>query len=559
MTRKHGRAGRTQLRGSSPRCGAIRAAATVIAFTIIALLTPLNTGTASAAPATASVGSEQVVGGAISLGQATTSTTSARPPRSPRSPSAGAVAAQALTALPMFGALRPVIEGVSAAAGAIATEPLARVPSCAATAIGAGRAVMGMGGSLVGPFSDFGKCLAEVAGVVIGEVQTKIIKEMSESAGQAAMWMIDTILQSFLTEDTWGITGIDLNASWFVEKNSVMRSLALYFLVPLFMLAMIQAVVRGSLYFVLRAALVMLPVAILGSVVVVFFTHQLLNVADSFTLAVTTNVTDLDKYGQQIQDGLGGLTSASGGLFLILWCLFLILAGIVILVELILRQTGIYLAALFMPLAFSALVWPSTAKWARRLVEVLIALIFSKLFIAGAIALGLSAMAGTGWWAPVGSIGVDAVGSGAATTAEASVFGSNPTPEESGIGMVATASAILVMAAFTGAKVLAIAPGSMAAAENRVAEVGQGLWGKGQITNLMAQKMMNKTQRDANSVAPSGAFKPHHSPSPGGAAGGIKPTPIPQLPAPTPVTGGALAAGGGGGGTSGGPRGAKAP
>ena len=41
-----------------------------------------------------------------------------------------------------------------------------------------------------------------------------------------------------------------------------------------------------------------------------------------------------------------------------------------------------------MPLALAGLVWPATAHWAKRLIEVLVALLLMKPVIVGALCLG---------------------------------------------------------------------------------------------------------------------------------------------------------------------------
>jgi hypothetical protein len=56
---------------------------------------------------------------------------------------------------------------------------------------------------------------------------------------------------------------------------------------------------------------------------------------------------------------LGGLIAAIGAFFV--W------------IELVLRSAAVYLTVLFLPFTFVAMVWPTTARWCRRLVELLFA------------------------------------------------------------------------------------------------------------------------------------------------------------------------------------------
>jgi hypothetical protein len=71
------------------------------------------------------------------------------------------------------------------------------------------------------------------------------------------------------------------------------------------------------------------------------------------------------------------------------------LGALAIWLELVLRATAIELAVFFMPLALAGLVWPATAHWAKRLIEVLVALMLAKPIIVGALCLGGSAFQDT--------------------------------------------------------------------------------------------------------------------------------------------------------------------
>ncbi len=67
-------------------------------------------------------------------------------------------------------------------------------------------------------------------------------------------------------------------------------------------------------------------------------------------------------------------------------------AAFVIWLELLLRQAAIYVAVLFLPLGFMAMVWPATAHWLRRLAQGLVAIVLSKFVIVAVMALAASAI-----------------------------------------------------------------------------------------------------------------------------------------------------------------------
>jgi hypothetical protein len=73
----------------------------------------------------------------------------------------------------------------------------------------------------------------------------------------------------------------------------------------------------------------------------------------------------------------GGLVVAAGGA---LW------------VEMLIREVAVYVVVALLPIVFAGMVWPARRVWAIRAVEVLIALILSKVVIVAVLALGGAAL-----------------------------------------------------------------------------------------------------------------------------------------------------------------------
>jgi hypothetical protein len=65
-------------------------------------------------------------------------------------------------------------------------------------------------------------------------------------------------------------------------------------------------------------------------------------------------------------------------------------AALAVWVELLVRAAAVEVAVMFLPLVFAGIVWPSTARYARRMAEILGALIISKLVVIGIVSLGLA-------------------------------------------------------------------------------------------------------------------------------------------------------------------------
>ena len=80
----------------------------------------------------------------------------------------------------------------------------------------------------------------------------------------------------------------------------------------------------------------------------------------------------------------------------LLAAIIVVVGAISIWIELILRSAAIYIAVLFLPIGFGAMVWPRGWAWCKRLIEFLIAIIFAKVFIVAIINLAAAGLAGGG-------------------------------------------------------------------------------------------------------------------------------------------------------------------
>ena len=74
----------------------------------------------------------------------------------------------------------------------------------------------------------------------------------------------------------------------------------------------------------------------------------------------------------------------------------IVVAGGLIWIELLVRSSLTYLLVALSPLAFATIVWPALRATLKRLLELLVAVVLSKLVIAIALAVGVSALGGAG-------------------------------------------------------------------------------------------------------------------------------------------------------------------
>lgn len=220
-----------------------------------------------------------------------------------------------------------------------------------------------------------------------------VMDSLTRWVADAAVSLIGKVVN--LMEET---TDPRLGSDWFVERYELMMGLGLLILMPLLLIAAIRAIVRQDLGQLLRSFFVYLPIAIPATFVAIHLVQTLLAITDDMSAAVSSSVgNDATKF---LEGGGGSVSSAlaaAGGGFLIFFgALLIIVAGFLLWVELLIRSAGIYVCVFFLPLVLAGLVWPSTAKWTRRLIETIVALILSKFVIVSIISLAVAAIGDPG-------------------------------------------------------------------------------------------------------------------------------------------------------------------
>lgn len=277
----------------------------------------------------------------------------------------------------------------------------------------------------------------------------------------------------------------DSSKYWFTGQYRLMRMIGIFLIVPLLIMVAIMSIIRGSLFFLLRAFLIMLPLASIGSVLLFSASQMLMNVADDMALYLANATTSPASFGMKFNEAVGQLDAKSFGLFTTFWFIVLILSMIVIMAELMLRQMGIYLTLIFIPLAFATLVYPPLVRWLKRGFSLLLGLIFMKVFIVAVLSMGFAAMAST--VQPTGDK-------------------SDPTII---INQCILAVIVLFFAGFGGTKILAFTPAADAVA-NRLANP-QEVLGMGDFTAQQLGKYGGQVMERVGGAAQGG----------GGVGGGV--------------------------------------
>lgn len=204
---------------------------------------------------------------------------------------------------------------------------------------------------------------------------------------EGTQWFLDELGQIINASSQ-----LDLSSPYFMAEFKTMELIGLAIIFPLFLVAVIKTALNQSAG--LRQILIQTPLSLVGSNLALFVLSTLVTVVDSFCASVQKtcgiNVAALF-HKVSLKLAVVALQIAPGFAMGIA-CIVLLFGAVLLWIELIFRSSAIELAAVFIPLAMSGLVLPSTSHWARRLGEILFALVISKLVIVTAICLGAQAL-----------------------------------------------------------------------------------------------------------------------------------------------------------------------
>jgi type IV secretion system protein TrbL len=207
----------------------------------------------------------------------------------------------------------------------------------------------------------------------------------------AVAWFVGQVLT--LLEDT---TRVNLSSDWFSGSNSPYRTVlgvAAVLLLGFLFLGLIQGLLAGDPMAMLIRMARDLPLAVFGMVVTISVGDKLLQLSDELSHVVLHGGGDDAK---QVLKVISTASSFSGqtSFVIALLGLLCIVAALFVWIELVVRSALIYLLVALSPLVFAAMVWPAARGMVRKLTELVLALIFSKVVIAVAFSVGAAALAG---------------------------------------------------------------------------------------------------------------------------------------------------------------------
>jgi len=189
----------------------------------------------------------------------------------------------------------------------------------------------------------------------------------------------------------------DVGAAWFSGSSSpyaAVRNVAAFLLVGFVFLGIIQGLINGDTAGMIRRVAGTLPAAVGGMVVTTAVVGRLLELTDAMSNAVLVNTND---QALHFLSGFGvTVTSATTGFAAVILGSVAVLAGLLLWIELIVRASLVYILVAVSPLGFAAMLWPSARGILRKTVELLLAVILSKLVICITLAIGVAALSGAG-------------------------------------------------------------------------------------------------------------------------------------------------------------------
>jgi hypothetical protein len=222
-----------------------------------------------------------------------------------------------------------------------------------------------------------------------------VMRGVTEWVTDAAVWVTGKV--GDLVNNT---TSPDLTAPWFEGQYGTMLAVAGALALLMLMLAVIQSVMHQDVWMLIRSAFGYLPMAFLLAAVAIAGTELLIAVTDDISGTVVDGLGagQAANLLQSVGDAYKSALDQSSGIPLFgvfLGAIILAIGSFVLWLEMIIRDAAIYICVFFLPLTFVAMIWPATSRWARRLVELLVAIILAKFVIIAILSLATAAITNT--------------------------------------------------------------------------------------------------------------------------------------------------------------------
>ena len=291
--------------------------------------------------------------------------------------------------------------------------------------------------------------LVDEVGEAAGDMATgglqQIIQGLNDWILDAVVWMAGGVFRFFVEA-----ADPNVQAPWFSGTRgpyATTATIGATLLVAFVLAGVTQGVLAGDVAGMLRQMVLHVPASVLGIVGIIGVTQVLIALTDALSRSVLEHFdADMDRF-TDVLSSVGGMSGGTGSAFVVLLLgLVAVVAGLILVIELVVRSALIYIVVALAPLVFAAQVWPAMRGVGRKLLDLLAALILSKLVIAVALS--------------VAAAGISGVGSGGTTTLTPPelVSGDAGGSASGAIGILLAAVAAFGVAAFSPLMITRLLP-----------------------------------------------------------------------------------------------------
>lgn len=210
----------------------------------------------------------------------------------------------------------------------------------------------------------------------------------------AVVWVVGGVFHFFLDA-----TDPNVQADWFVGPGgpyATTAAIGATLLVGFVLAGITQGVLTGDIGGMFRHIGLNLPLSVIGMVGLVTVVQALVQLTDALSTTV------LERFGADVSTftaAVGSVSALSDGtataFVVFLLAVVTVIAGVILVTELVIRAALVYIVVALAPLVLAAQLWPALRGMGRKLLELVVALIVSKLVIAVALTVAAAAMVGT--------------------------------------------------------------------------------------------------------------------------------------------------------------------
>lgn len=367
-------------------------------------------------------------------------------------------------------------------------------------------------------------CVSSAAKSVAGDAFSSIAQDFAKAADSTINWLWSQLSTA---------TAVHLGGKAFDLDIGILAAISGVVAVGLFVVQVTASVLRrdpGGLGRAVKG----LVVAFIAGGVAVAVTNLMLGAVDALSAGVVQVAmgTTLDQMGHRLLTA-GAILNVGNPAGMFLLALVAIAASVIVWVALLVRKALIVVSAVFAPLAFAGSLADVTVAWTRRWIEVMAALIFSKLVLVMIFIVGWGILEGAG---QAGTGGAQTVTQTATGLLILTLAGFAPWMALKLVhfgGDQFQRLHVLAGHATGGARAAAAAPQKVAAWTSRASNIGSGAASRAGAGAAVPTAVSRPAGTGSNS--PSGTGLPFGSPG-GGSSDGTKGGPVANEPVPTHPT-----------------------